>query len=263
MATYNGEKYIKQQIDSILNQIDSNDELIISDDGSTDNTLKIIRSYDDNRIVLIHHKQNLKIKKNRYSNIKLATNNFENALRFVRGDYVFLSDQDDVWLKNRKDECLKYLKNYDIVLCNYNIINDNEKIICEKFLNKSPISKYIIFNILNMHFIGCCIAFNRKILNYILPFPASLFVHDIWIGSIGSKLGEFCFIDKILHSYRRHESNISYIKNSKNSIIFKIYYRVVLYVQILNRIHLIKQKILVGNKSIITPLMKFRDREKR
>jgi glycosyltransferase involved in cell wall biosynthesis len=174
MTTYNGEKYLKRQIDSILVQLSDNDELIISDDGSTDNTIKIIAAYNDKRIVLLHHKQDLRIKKNGHSNIRFATNNFENALRYAQGDYIFLSDQDDIWLKGKKEECLNHLTNYDIVLCNYNVINDYEEIICEKYLNKSPISKHIFFNILNMQFIGCCIAFNKKMLNYVLPFPKSI-----------------------------------------------------------------------------------------
>jgi glycosyltransferase involved in cell wall biosynthesis len=241
MTTYNGEKYLKQQIDSILEQLDDGDELIISDDGSTDRTLEIIESYKDNHIVLLHHRKNLNIKNDKHSNIKFAVDNFEYALKFVHGDYIFLSDQDDIWLKDRKNECLKHLKNYDIVLCNYNIIDADGRIICKKFLSRSPISKYIFINVLNMQFIGCCIAFNSKLLNYILPFPESLFVHDVWIGSIGNQLGESCFIEKVLHSYRRHESNISYMKNSQNSFFFKIYYRLILYLQIKKRIWFIKK----------------------
>jgi glycosyltransferase involved in cell wall biosynthesis len=249
MATYNGEKYLKQQMDSILEQLDDSDELIISDDGSTDRTLEIINSYNDRHIVLLHHEKKLTIRNDKHSNIRYAVNNFENALSHARGDCIFLSDQDDVWLEGRKNECLKYLRDYDIVLCNYNIINENGEVKCEKYLRKSPISKFIIFNILNMQFIGCCIAFNRKLLDYVLPFPMTLFVHDVWIGSIGNRLGKSYFIDKVLHGYRRHESNISYIKKSKNSIFYKIYYRIVLYIQVVKRIRLIKKsKSLLGSQ---------------
>ena len=89
MATYNGGKYIKEQIDSILGQLSNNDELIISDDNSTDDTVDIINRISDSRVRLFFNKQ------------KGYTNNFENALKQVRGDIIFLSDQDDIWMDNK------------------------------------------------------------------------------------------------------------------------------------------------------------------
>ena len=89
MATYNGEKFIKKQLDSILCQLDMQDEIIISDDGSTDNTLNIIKSYNDNRI---------KIFEGPHNGVK---QNFANAISKSQGEYIFLSDQDDIWVKNK------------------------------------------------------------------------------------------------------------------------------------------------------------------
>ena len=86
MATYNGEKYIKEQIDSILSEIKENDEIVISDDNSTDCTVEIIKSYNDDRIKLYH------------SNARNFKKNFENARNKAKGDIIFLSDQDDVWI---------------------------------------------------------------------------------------------------------------------------------------------------------------------
>ena len=85
MATYNGEKYIREQIDSILPQLSDSDELVISDDGSSDSTIDIIQGYNDRRIRLYHNTRHG------------VTWNFENALRQSRGDVIFLADQDDVW----------------------------------------------------------------------------------------------------------------------------------------------------------------------
>jgi glycosyltransferase involved in cell wall biosynthesis len=237
MATYHGEKYLKQQIDSILEQLNGNDELIISDDCSNDSTLDIINSYNDKRIVLLNHKTDLEIKKDTYARLRLITNNFENALKSAHGDYIFLSDQDDIWLEGKLHVCLEYLKNNDIILCNFSIINNNNEIVCEKYYNKSPVSKSSIFNILNMPFQGCCMAFNKKILTYILPFPKHLLLHDAWIGCIGNRLGRFCFIEKVLHSYRRHGNNISFMKKSKYPISFRIYYRIIIYMQVLRRVY--------------------------
>ena len=90
MATYNGQKYLREQIESILCQLSANDELVISDDHSTDSTVDIIRSYGDSRIKM-------------YANelTKGVTHNFENALNKSKGDIIFLADQDDVWLPNK------------------------------------------------------------------------------------------------------------------------------------------------------------------
>ncbi len=89
MATYNGEKYIKEQLESILLQLENQDEVIVSDDGSTDHTLKIIESLNDQRI---------KILKGPRNGVK---QNFAHALSFCKGKYIFLSDQDDIWLENK------------------------------------------------------------------------------------------------------------------------------------------------------------------
>ena len=99
MATYNGGKYIKEQIDSILLQLKEEDELVISDDGSIDDTVQIIKSYSDPRIRLFFHLK--PSDQNEWSKPALISSNFENALRRAKGDFIFLSDQDDIWLPNK------------------------------------------------------------------------------------------------------------------------------------------------------------------
>ena len=113
IATYNGEKYIKEQLTSILSQIDIDDEVIISDDGSTDKTIEIINDINDSRIKLI---------KGGFRNF---TFNFENAIRQAQGEYIFLADQDDVWLPNKYSTTLKTLQLYDLV-CSDAIITDQD-----------------------------------------------------------------------------------------------------------------------------------------
>lgn len=115
MATYNGAKYIKEQMDSILSQrFKENDnvelEIIVSDDGSTDDTISILESYHDSRIKIFHHKNYSKYKY--FKANRLASSNFENAITKATGDYLFLADQDDVWLPSKIDKSLSVLRKY-------------------------------------------------------------------------------------------------------------------------------------------------------
>jgi len=240
MATFNGAKYIQKQIDSILIQLSQQDELIISDDGSTDPTVEIINNFHDDRIKLLSHKSNKKLLRSKSGTFKEVAANFENALNVARGDFIFLSDQDDIWSKNKVKRCLELMETYDIVMTNFSIINENDTITTMKFYNKSPINQALLKNIKASHFLGCCMAFNRSVLNYVLPFPKKLVGHDFWIGCLGVLKFKFCFIDEPLHSYRRMGENVSTSTGkSKNLLIYKLYYRIVFLFQIL--CHLIKK----------------------
>ena len=102
MTTYNGQEFIMKQLTSILSQLSENDEVIISDDGSVDNTLQIIQNINDSRIILLRHKSALKGKKNDINfKRRKCILNFENALSKAKGDIIILSDQDDIWYNNR------------------------------------------------------------------------------------------------------------------------------------------------------------------
>ena len=238
MATYNGERFIKQQIDSILPQLSKDDELIISDDGSTDSTLDIIATYNDERIKILNHQKNPNFAKIKYSrNFYYATENFENALKIANGDYIFLSDQDDIWKENRIKRILAELCSSDCVMCNYDVIDSNNRIIYEKFLKKNPISPRLIQNIVASRFTGCCMSFNRAVLQYILPFPKKLLAHDFWIGCLANKKFKFSFIDEPLHLYRRTGNNVSpSVTGSENNLLYKFTYRLVFLLQIFKRL---------------------------
>lgn len=234
VATYNGEKFIKEQIESILNQLGRADEVIVSDDSSTDNTLKIINSLNDNRIKILSFCRD----KKGYRNSELVSSNFENALKWVRGEYIFLSDQDDIW-RNDKIEKMSYLlADYDLVVSNANLIV-NGKINYESFwfADKLPIRNYFLRR---GKYHGCCMAFRNDMLQYILPFPSKLTLHDSWIGLISELTGRTYFINEPLSYYRIHENNASKINNT---FIYKISYRLKLLSQIYYRVFISKIRI--------------------
>lgn len=235
MATYNGERFIKEQLDSILCQLSEEDEIIISDDGSTDKTLEIIDSYNDKRIKVFHHKkeENVYLKK---SNVLFATKNFENALKHAVGDYVYLSDQDDIWCENKIEETKKLLQKYDFVMSNFSIINDDGLLKQDFFYEKNPINSNILFSLIHPHFIGCCCCINRNLLKRILPFPDRIYSHDLWIGLIAQRFGTIEYVNTPLIKHRVGDYNSSTAcKKSINSFIFKIKYRFFVLLELMKR----------------------------
>lgn len=216
IATYNGNKYIRTQLASILQQLDTSDEIIVSDDGSTDNTTEIIKSFNDNRIKIVEGPRK-----------KSPTANFENALYSAQGEYIFLADQDDIWNKNKVNVCLKYLKKYDCIISDATVVDGNLNIISDSFsrLNQTKTGKWYNLFVRN-GYLGCCMAFRRKILDAVLPFPAKAPMHDIWIGNVAAFYFSVKFIPENLILFRRHgDTNSSTARKSKYSLNEKIKFR--------------------------------------
>lgn len=197
IATYNGELYLREQIDSILLQISETDEIIISDDNSRDKTYTILSSYHDKRLRLIRND----------TARKGCIGNFENALRHVRGEYIFLSDQDDVWLPGKYVKICELLQDYTVVVHDSIVTDKNLFPVCPSFFHEFGSGKGIIKNIVRSSYYGSCMAFRREILNWALPFPATNEIgHDLWIGLIGELKGNVLFYPTPYLLYRRHES---------------------------------------------------------
>ncbi len=225
MATYNGGRFIKEQIDSILPQLSQDDELIVSDDGSTDRTLEIIASYKDERIKIFHHQ---KTGNKYYPTLKVcySTSNFENALRQAKGDYIFLCDQDDIWEKNKVGESIELLKQYDYVIHNLSVVDEKGNILKDKYYKKQVLTFKIFQDIKSLSFWGCCSCFNKKILQSALPIPEKVAQHDSWIGLVAEKIGRCAYIEKPLIRHRIYGENTSTGgKKSRNSGCLKIRYR--------------------------------------
>lgn len=240
MATYNGEKYIYEQLESILVQLSNSDEIIISDNGSTDNTKDIILKFNDNRIKLFEHKSNIKFSKPHY----FISDNFNNALQCSTGDWIFLADQDDVWEKNKVNKICKYFEIYDLVISNYSVIDQLGNLKYFNSFEKSNFDKCVISHCYKPVYHGCTLAFKRNMFEIILPFPTQLILHDSWIGILISYFSKQIVLENdFLIKYRRHQNNISfYNEESSNSLFFKLFYRCQLMVQIYCRIAILKYK---------------------
>lgn len=216
MATYNGEKYIKEQLSSILSQLSEKDEIIVSDDSSTDKTVEIIESFQDKRIKIL--------KNNKFRQPNL---NFENALKYSKGDIIFLSDQDDVWVKNKVEIILNQLKKYDLIVSDAFITDKKLNITNESLFSEVNSNRGILKNIIKNTYYGCCMAFKREVLKKALPFPKTREIgHDLWLGIIADRYFKVKFLKEKLIYFRRHENTLTTIKKSKRRLIVKLLGRV-------------------------------------
>lgn len=200
IATYNGEKYIKEQLDSILLQLKSGDEVVISDDNSSDSTLDILQDFNDNRIKIFKNKG------------KGLIQNFENAIMNSSGDYIFLSDQDDIWERNKIEVCMEDFENgYDLILSDCSIFDSESKVIIyDSFFEFNNSKMGVVNNIVRNSYIGCCMAFNSKVKSKVLPFAKNIPMHDSWIGIISELYFKVNFNKSKLIRYRKHSNNASH-----------------------------------------------------
>lgn len=208
MATYNGEKYLRAQIDSILSQTYKNFNLIISDDASTDSTQEILKEYEqkDKRVKVYIQQKNLGIVKN-----------FEFLLEKVENKVFMFADQDDIWDVDKVEFSRDKLEaeEADLVFTNLKIVDEKLEVISNSYWKtKGFIKKIYKYNnfeslYLNNYITGCTIICKSKWIKEILPLPkeSKYVIHDYWLSLIVSMNGKVSYIDKPLIKYRQHKQN--------------------------------------------------------
>ncbi len=209
MTTYNGEKYIREQIDSILNQSYSDIELIICDDCSSDGTRDILKEYEkkDSRVKVFFNEQNLGFKKN-----------FEKAISLCSGEYVALSDQDDVWELTKLEDSLKVFENENVKLTSTNSLFTDENLNSLNRTMKDTLGistapqgkEALIKHLVNHNFIqGSTILAKRDFINSCLPIPEKVIFHDWWFGLNAVLEDSFIYTDKVTLKYRQNENTVT------------------------------------------------------
>lgn len=201
MSTFNGDKFLVSQIESVLQQIGLTDEIILVDDASTDETQKIIDRYAlDPRI---------KSFKNR-SNIGVVAS-FEKAILESSGSIIFLCDQDDIWLPNKVKHMSKCFEDTNVVaaVSDCELIDDVGNKISNSYFKIRGSAPGFFKNIFRNSFLGCAMAFRSSLKSKILPFPCGLPMHDEWIGLNATLSGDVVFVSEILFQYRRHGRNVT------------------------------------------------------
>jgi glycosyltransferase involved in cell wall biosynthesis len=204
MATYNGERYITEQLQSILRQLNPEDEVILVDDGSHDDTLARVAALNDVRIHATQHKQNRGV---------VAT--FEDAVRQSTGEIIFFSDQDDIWTPDKVSLFLAAFaedKHIAIVQSALAVIDEqNHPIEDPQYSHRRPFATGFFSNLYANRFQGAAMAIRRNLMQQVLPFPQGYsFFHDEWIGLRSAILGgRAIYLDQPLLLYRRHSQNHS------------------------------------------------------
>jgi glycosyltransferase involved in cell wall biosynthesis len=204
MCTYNGEAYIKEQLDSILQQSYSNLEIIITDDKSSDKTIEIIKEYqkNDKRIKFYENEINLGFLKN-----------FEKAISLCSGDYIALADQDDIWKLNKLETFIQAIQGHSLVYSDAIIIDkDSKEVGVELVRPKSNLCKGACNKafFLNNFVSGNTMMFQKELVEHILPIPEKMSYHDIWIGYVASTYGEITYTQEAMTYYRKYEGQVTH-----------------------------------------------------
>ncbi len=206
MATYNGAKYLEEQLDSIYAQTYTNFELIVVDDVSSDETVSILEKY----------KQKYGLKYFVNDENMGVTKNFEKAILKCNGNYISLVDQDDVWLPNKLDFLYKNIGNFSLIYSNAGIINGNGEV-----QNKTTRDIYPLYGldsettdiynyiVLNSFILGCSTMFKRELLQVLVPIYQTTRNHDWWLTMCAHNTNGIKYIDDVLFHYRHHENNYS------------------------------------------------------
>ena len=207
VATYNGEKFLRPQLDSIVQQSYRPIEVIAVDDGSTDNTVAILNEYasqyDNFRV--FQNEQNLGYQKN-----------FEKGFLLAKGDYIAPCDQDDIWLSGKIEKLVQSIGNHPIVFCNSAFIDKDGNALGETLLDKKNFTDFdspIMYTV-GASAPGHAMLITKAVALAAMPFP-TLLSHDNWLGFVATFYGPLKFVNEILVLYRRHDTNVFGAINNK------------------------------------------------
>lgn len=200
MALYNGEKYLDKQLGSMVTQLTDQDELIIADDGSTDESLTIVARYQavfpQIRVIGGDHVG--------------VVANFKRGILEAKGKFIFLADQDDIWLSGKVSGTLEHLERMRrpaLVMHDAAFIDAEGRRLNQTLFRWRPPSKGFWKNVWKNCYTGCCMAFSCELVPYIRKMPVHIPMHDEWIGLLGEQYGFVDFLNVVMIEYRRHAEN--------------------------------------------------------
>ncbi|MDR1195126.1 MAG: glycosyltransferase family 2 protein [Endomicrobium sp.] len=200
MAAYNGQNFLKKQLDSLFMQTYKNIEIIACDDCSTDSTISILKSYSS--VKVLQNEQNIGFVKT-----------FEKVISAAKGKYIALCDQDDVWLPEKIETLVKEIGDNVLIHSDAYLIDESDNIISntaslkvKKFLRNKTFTDFLKSNSVT----GCTLMLKKELLNTAIPFPKNTQYHDWWLAICAAKYGKIKYLDMPLVKYRMHASNASF-----------------------------------------------------
>ncbi len=213
MAVYNGERFLPEQLDSIIWQLEPQDEIVVSYDTSTDGTWDLLQAY------AVKFPQ-VRVIKNKTPGV---AGNFNNAIDNCTKDYIFICDQDDRWAENKRNKVVATFEDTkaDMVIHNGVHINVEGEVISNPFFCDYRIGDGKIRNILKSRYSGCCMAFTKEMAKKILPIPKDIDAYDRWIGCIGEFMGKIAYEESVLLYHRLHGENVTPVSTRSIGIIIK------------------------------------------
>lgn len=214
LATYNSEKFLAEQLNSILDQSYSNWKLIIQDGGSTDSTIDIVKKYleeNSEKVCLIRSKERLN-----------ACQNFSKLLKHSKTEFTMFCDHDDVWLPNKIELTLTRIKkeenNQKVPICVFtdlSVVDEELKLISKSFFSFSNIDPHRLklnYQLLQNVPTGCTMMMNRALLNLIPEIPNGAVMHDHWVSLTSICFGKLLYLNVPTILYRQHQNNVFGIK---------------------------------------------------
>ena len=188
MAVHNGAAYLLPQLQSILAQLRTVDEVVVVDDASQDDSADLLRNLSDSRVRVYRNESNLGV---------LAS--FEKALKLTHGDILFLSDQDDLWLPGKVDKIIKVFSlnsEITLVVSDAQIIDKFGCVVAESFFaQRGHFSPGVLHNLFKNKYLGCTLAFRCSMLDHFLPIPNDVPMHYMWFGMVNDIYGKTHYID--------------------------------------------------------------------
>lgn len=223
MAVYNGERYLEEQLRSILDQLGDDDEVIIVDDRSTDLSMQLIRNMADPRVILLSNDLNIG---------PIAS--FERAIAASKGKHIFLSDQDDIWRTHKVKRTLQVFASANclLVVSDARVVDAERRILNDSLFSMRRSGPGFWRNLYKNGFVGCCMAIRSDAKELFLPFPTQISMYDEWIGLCATVAGRVQFIGDSLVDYRRHGRNVTKMTHgSVGSMVGKriIFFKLILF----------------------------------
>ena len=202
LATCNGEKYLRQQLDSIYAQEDVEVSIFATDDGSTDSTIAILEEYKKNHSLTIHY----------HGEPHEFTYNFIDAIfanKNTSFDYYAFSDQDDVWMKEKLSSAIEMLKKNSKNVYSSNLTIVNENLDGETLMNDDSIQRCNKYNaVFENVATGCTIVFSKAFLDLLVRYyPKNIYLHDYWVYLLAIYTDNYIYDSRSFIKYRQHGCN--------------------------------------------------------